>query len=38
MRARPPAQRKGKKSKNVTGNVGGGEKLDLVTVGKSNND
>jgi hypothetical protein len=35
MRARPPAQRKGKRSQKVAGNVGGGERFDLIIVAES---
>ena len=34
MRARPPAQRKGTRSQIVAGNVGGGERFDLIIVGR----
>ena len=35
MRARPQAQRKGKRSQEVAENVGGGEMFDLIIVGES---
>ena len=34
MRARPPAQRKGTRSQKVAGNVGGGERFDLIIAGE----
>ena len=34
MRASPPAQRKGTRSQKVAGNVGGGERFDLIIVGE----
>jgi hypothetical protein len=34
MRARLPAQRKGTRSQKVAGNVGGGVRSDLITVGE----
>jgi hypothetical protein len=34
MRVRPPAQRKGTRSQKIAGNVEGGERSDLITVGE----